>query len=92
MKPAAALAVPGAGRSWSIALVVTLATFMELLDATVVNVALPHIAGSLGAGQGESSWVLTSYLVANAVAIPLSAWFSGLLGRKRFYMWCVGLG
>jgi DHA2 family multidrug resistance protein len=91
MKPAAALAVPGAGRSWSIALVVTLATFMELLDATVVNVALPHIAGSLGAGQDESSWVLTSYLVANAVAIPLSAWFSGLLGRKRFYMWCVGL-
>lgn len=91
MKSGTPIPAPAAGRSWAIALVVTIATFMELLDTTVVNVALPHIAGSLGAGQDESSWVLTSYLVANAVAIPLSAWFSALLGRKRFYMWCVGL-
>jgi DHA2 family multidrug resistance protein len=82
---------PSNGRSWLIALVVTIATFMELLDATVVNVALSHIAGSLGAGQDESTWVLTSYLVANAISLPLSAWFSARLGRKRFYMLCVGL-
>lgn len=82
---------PSSGRSWLIAVVVTIATFMELLDATVVNVALPHIAGSLGAGQDESTWVLTSYLVANAIALPLSAWFSAILGRKRFYMLSVAL-
>lgn len=82
---------PPKDSSWLIAVVVTIATFMELLDATVVNVALPHIAGSLGAGQDESTWVLTSYLVANAISLPLSAWFSALLGRKRFYMLCVGL-
>src|ERR1700691_5347900 len=74
---------------WIIALTVTLATFMEVLDTSVANVALPHIAGSLSAGQDESTWVLTSYLVSNAIVLPMSGWFSSLIGRKRFYMVCV---
>src|SRR5207248_3990800 len=76
---------------WAIAMVVTMATFMEVLDTSIANVALPHIAGSLSAGQDESTWVLTSYLVSNAVVLPMSAWLSGLIGRKRFYMTCVAL-
>src|ERR1700719_1932446 len=75
--------------SWTIALTVTLATFMEVLDTSIANVALPHIAGSLSASQDESTWVLTSYLVSNAVILPISAWLSVLVGRKRFYMSCV---
>src|SRR5271167_3511354 len=74
---------------WIIALTVTLATFMEVLDTSIANVALPHIAGSLSAGQDESTWVLTSYLVSNAIILPMSGWFSNLIGRKRFYMLCV---
>jgi len=76
---------------WVIAVTVTLATFMEVLDTSIANVALPHIAGNLSAGSDESTWVLTSYLVSNAIVLPLSGWFSGLLGRKRFYMACVAL-
>src|SRR5437899_7202334 len=76
---------------WIIALAVTLATFMEVLDTSIANVALPHIAGGLSAGQDESTWVLTSYLVSNAVVLPLSAWLSERFGRKRFYMTCVAL-
>ena len=76
---------------WIIALTVTLATFMEVLDTSVANVALPHIAGSLSAGQDESTWILTSYLVSNAIILPMSGWFSQLIGRKRFYMSCVAL-
>jgi DHA2 family multidrug resistance protein len=68
---------------------VTLATFMEVLDTSIANVALPHIAGSLSAGQDESTWVLTSYLVSNAIVLPISAWMSDRFGRKRFYMTCV---
>ena len=68
-----------------------LATFMEVLDTSVANVALPHIAGSLSATPEEATWVLTSYLVANAIILPMGAWFSMLLGRKRFYMICVGV-
>jgi len=74
---------------WIIALAVTLATFMEVLDTSIANVALPHIAGSLSAGQDESTWVLTSYLVSNAIILPLSGWLSSIIGRKRFYMSCV---
>jgi DHA2 family multidrug resistance protein len=74
---------------WVIALVVTLATFMEVLDTSIANVALPHIAGSLSAGQDESTWVLTSYLVSNAIVLPLSGWLSSIFGRKHFYMGCV---
>src|SRR6201987_5616299 len=76
---------------WVIAITVTLATFMEVLDTSIANVALPHIAGNLSAGEDQSTWVLTSYLVSNAIVLPLSGWFSGLLGRKRFYMLCVAL-
>ena len=76
---------------WIIALTVTLATFMEVLDTSVANVSLPHIAGSLSATNDESTWVLTSYLVSNAIILPMSGWFSSLIGRKRFYMSCVAL-
>lgn len=76
---------------WLIALVVSLATFMEVLDTSIANVALAHIAGDLGAGQDESTWILTSYLVSNAIVLPLSAWLSTLFGRKNFYMGCVVL-
>src|SRR2546430_1722554 len=76
---------------WIIALAVTLATFMEVLDTSIANVAPPHIAGSLSAGQDESSWVLPSYLVSNAIVLPLSGWLSSIVGRKRFYMGCVAL-
>src|SRR6201987_5369876 len=76
---------------WLIAATVTLATFMELLDTAIANVALPHIAGGLAVSYDESTWVLTSYLVSNAVVLPLSAWLSRVLGRKRYYMLCVML-
>ncbi len=81
----------GSINPWVIAITVTLATFMEVLDTSIANVALPHIAGNLSAGADESTWVLTSYLVSNAIVLPLSGWFSSLLGRKRFYMSCVVL-
>src|SRR5580704_2510413 len=74
---------------WFIAITVTLATFMELLDTAIANVSLPHIAGGLAVSADESTWVLTSYLVSNAVVLPLSAWLSRLLGRKRYYVICV---
>jgi MFS transporter, DHA2 family, multidrug resistance protein len=76
---------------WAVALTVTLATFMELLDTSIANVSLPHIAGGLGRSFDETTWVLTSYLVANAVVLPMSAWLSRVLGRKRYYMISVGL-
>lgn len=81
----------GSINPWVIAVTVTLATFMEVLDTSIANVALPHISGNLSAGADESTWVLTSYLVSNAIVLPLSGWFSGLIGRKRFYMACVAL-
>jgi len=76
---------------WLIALTVTLATFMEVLDTSVANLAVPHVAGGLAAGQDDSIWVLTSYLVSNAIVLPLSGWLSSIFGRKRFYMSCVVL-
>ena len=76
---------------WTIALTVTIATFMEVLDTSIANVALPHISGSLGAGQSEASWVISSYLVANAVVLPISGYLATLVGRKRFYMACVAI-
>ncbi|MGA2132800.1 MAG: DHA2 family efflux MFS transporter permease subunit [Bryobacteraceae bacterium] len=72
-----------------VALTVTLATFMEVLDSSIANVALPHIAGSLGATYTEATWVLTSYLVSAAIVLPVSGWLSTVIGRKRFYMGCV---
>ncbi len=76
---------------WWIAGAVILATFMEVLDTSVANVALPHIAGNLSASVDESTWVLTSYLVSNAIVLPLTGWFSTLFGRKRFFMVCIVL-
>ncbi|HEY2584887.1 MAG TPA: DHA2 family efflux MFS transporter permease subunit [Tepidisphaeraceae bacterium] len=74
---------------WLIAVTVSLATFMEVMDTSIANVALRHIAGSLAAGQSESTWVLTSYLVSNAIILPISGWLASVMGRKRFYMTCV---
>jgi MFS transporter, DHA2 family, multidrug resistance protein len=74
---------------WVIAITVTMATFMEVLDTSIANVALPHIRGSLSASADEATWILTSYLVSNAIVLPLSGWLSSLVGRKRFYMSCV---
>ena len=81
----------GRHNPWLIAVVVSLATFMEVLDTTIANVSLRHIAGSLGASQDESTWILTSYLISNAIVLPISGWLSLLIGRKRFYMGCVAL-
>jgi DHA2 family multidrug resistance protein len=74
---------------WLIALVVATAAFMEVLDTSIANVALPYIAGNLGASGDESTWVLTSYLVSNAIVLPISGWFASLIGRKRFFMLCL---
>src|SRR5262249_43728 len=74
---------------WLIAVVVSLAAFMEVLDTSIANVALPHIAGDLGASTDESTWVLTSYLLSNAIILPVSGWFVGIFGRKRFFMLCI---
>jgi DHA2 family multidrug resistance protein len=79
----------GAFNPWLIALTVMLSTFMEVLDTSVANVSLQHIAGSLSSTVDESTWVLTSYLVSNAIVLPLTGWFSKLFGQKRFYMACV---
>ena len=75
-------------RRWSITVTVMTVTVMQVLDVTVINVALPHMQGSLSAGTDEISWVLTSYLAANAVILPASGWLAGILGRKRFFLLC----
>jgi DHA2 family multidrug resistance protein len=74
---------------WLIAVVVAMAAFMEVLDTSIANVALPYMAGSLGASNDQSTWVLTSYLVSNAIILPISGWLAGALGRKRFFMGCL---
>jgi DHA2 family multidrug resistance protein len=76
---------------WLIAVIVSIATFMEVLDVTIVNVALRHIAGTLGASLDESTWIISSYLVSNAIVLPVSGWLANVIGRKRFYMGCVAL-
>src|SRR6266581_3627745 len=76
---------------WFIAVTVTLATFMELLDTSIANVALPYIGGGLGRSYDEVTWILTTYLVANAVILPMSAWLSRVFGRKNYYLGCVAL-
>jgi DHA2 family multidrug resistance protein len=81
----------GAVNPWWIALAVMLATFMEVLDTSIANVSLSHIAGSLSVSTDESTWVLTTYLISNAIVIPSTAWFGLRLGRKRFLLACVGL-
>ncbi len=79
----------GERNPWLVAVVISIATFMQVLDTSIANVALQYIAGSLAASVEESTWVLTSYLVASAVVLPISGWLSGVIGRKRFYMLCV---
>jgi DHA2 family multidrug resistance protein len=74
---------------WLIAVVVAMAAFMEVLDTSIANVALPHLAGDLGASNDESTWVLTSYLVSNAIVLPISGWLATAFGRKRFFMLCI---
>src|SRR5271168_807149 len=76
---------------WLVAFTVSMATFMAVLDTSIANVSLRHIAGNLGAGESESTWALTSYLVSNAIILPISGWLASVMGRKRFYMTCVAL-
>src|SRR5438874_12726606 len=76
---------------WLIGVVVALAAFMEILDTSIANVALPHMAGNLGASNDESTWVLTSYLVSNAIVLPISGWLVGAFGRERFFATCIVL-
>jgi DHA2 family multidrug resistance protein len=78
-----------AANPWLIAVTVSLAAFMEVLDTAIANVALPHIAGNLGASNDQSTWVLTSYLVANAIVLPITGWLVSVFGRKRFFMTCM---
>src|SRR5438874_12601843 len=75
---------------WIVAIAVMFGTFMEVLDTTVVNVSLPHIAGSLSATVDEATWALTSYLVANAIILPITGWLANFFGRKRLLMLSVG--
>jgi DHA2 family multidrug resistance protein len=76
---------------WIIAATVALAAFMEVLDTSIANVALPHIAGNLGASEDQATWVLTAYLVSNAVVLPMGGWASSVIGRKNFFMLCIGI-
>ena len=80
-----------AGNPWLIAVVVTLAAFMEVLDTTIINVALPYIAGSMASSEDEATWALTSYLVANAVVLTISGHLGRLLGRKRYFLICISM-
>jgi DHA2 family multidrug resistance protein len=96
VNPSSDLAAPAAeGRPkanpWVVTVVVSLAAFMEVLDTSIANVALPYIAGNLGASNDESTWVLTSYLVSNAIVLPISGWLVGVFGRKRFFLTCIFL-
>ncbi|HEX4131405.1 MAG TPA: DHA2 family efflux MFS transporter permease subunit [Pirellulales bacterium] len=85
------LSLAGGHNPWLVALIVSIATFMEVLDTSIANVALRHIAGGLAASNDEATWVLTSYLVSNAIILPISGWLATVIGRKRFYMLCVAL-
>ncbi|MGQ9688183.1 MAG: DHA2 family efflux MFS transporter permease subunit [Desulfobaccales bacterium] len=84
-------AEPPVVNKWLITIAVMAGTFMEIIDTTVVNVALPHISGALSAGVDEATWVLTSYLVSNAIVLPITGWLAALFGRKRFLMICLAL-
>jgi DHA2 family multidrug resistance protein len=86
---ALAAAPPAPHAPWITAPVVAMAAFMEVLDISIANVALQHIAGSMAASQDESTWILTSYLVTNAIVLPISGWLSSVVGRKRFYLGCI---
>ena len=79
------------GNPWLIAIVVTLAAFMEILDTTIVNVSLPHIAGNLSTSYDDASWALTSYLAANGIVLTISGWLARVMGRKRYFLICIGM-
>src|SRR6202012_5915052 len=83
--------VAGEHNPWTIIGVISIATFMVVLDSSIANVSLAHIAGSLSASYDEAAWVLTSFLVANAIVIPISGWLADVVGRKRYYMFSVAL-
>ena len=76
---------------WLIAILVALASFMEVLDTTIANVALPYIAGGMGVSEDEASWVVTTYLVSNAIILTASSFLARMLGRKTFFLICLGL-
>ena len=88
-KSSSATRIPASVNPWFIAGTVTIAAFMELLDTSIANVALPYIGGGLGRSYDEVTWILTTYLVANAAVLPMTAWLSSLIGRKNYYMLCV---
>jgi MFS transporter, DHA2 family, multidrug resistance protein len=77
------------GNRWLIALTVTLAAFMEILDTTIVNVSLPHIAGTMSVSYDDATWSLTSYLIANGVVLTISGWLARVFGRKRYFLICI---
>src|SRR5580700_8445983 len=87
----AASASGGAVNPWVIAILVALASFMEVLDTTIANVALPYIAGGMGVSEDEASWVVTTYLVSNAIILTASSFLARMLGRKTFFLICLGL-
>src|SRR5271157_5705961 len=89
--PAAGAPAVGTTNPWLIAVVVALAVFMEVLDTTIANVALPYIAGGLGVSQDEASWVVTTYLVANAIIITATGFLPQRFGRKPFFLFSLGL-
>src|SRR5579862_4420608 len=76
---------------WAIGATVSMAAFVEVLDTSVANVALPYIAGGLGASYDDSTWVLTSYLAANAIILPMSGWLAEIIGRKRYFMYSLSI-
>src|SRR5688500_6348902 len=86
--PSPDLAPISPARKWAITFTVMVVAFMQILDTSVTNVILPHLQGSLSAGLDEVSWVITSYLAANAVVIPASGWLAGMFGRKKFFLIC----
>ena len=90
-RTALAAAASRPANPWLIAVLVALATFMEVLDTTIANVALPYIAGGMGVSQDEASWVVTTYLVANAIILTASSFLARLLGRKTFFLICLAL-
>src|ERR1700726_3430372 len=89
--PPASASGTGAVNPWVIAILVALASFMEVLDTTIANVALPYIAGGMGVSEDEASWVVTTYLVANAIVLTASSYLARRLGRKTFFLICLGL-
>src|SRR6516165_1259839 len=91
-RPVAPAAASGVGANpWLIAVLVALATFMEVLDTTIANVVLPYIAGGMGVSEDEASWVVTTYLVSNAVSLTPSSYLAKRFGRKAFFLICLGL-